>query len=222
MSLMSKMLAQCRRPSGWFGKLVSRGMNVSHSKLTDWGLKHISIEKNFAILDIGCGGGGTLFKLASVAAEGKVCGIDYSEESVRASRRKNGKLIRAGRVTVQHGSVSAMPFSGSLFDLVSAIETHYFWPNLASDLKEVLRVLKPGGRLIVMGGEYKGGKYDERNAKWAELGNMAYHTATELRELLSTVGFSEVEVFEEYEKGWICAVGRRPMHALQSDYQASS
>jgi hypothetical protein len=60
-----------------------------------------------------------------------------------------------------------------------------------------------------MGGEYKGGKYDERNAKWVELGDMAYHSPDELGELLA-VGYSEVEVFEDYDRGWICAVGRKP------------
>jgi 2-polyprenyl-3-methyl-5-hydroxy-6-metoxy-1,4-benzoquinol methylase len=51
-------------------------MNLSHSKLTDWGLTHIPVEKHFAILDVGCGGGRTISKLAAMAAQGKVYGVD--------------------------------------------------------------------------------------------------------------------------------------------------
>jgi SAM-dependent methyltransferase len=214
MGIMGRILGQCRKPTGWLGRLVARGMNISHSKLTDWGLSHVSVGKHFTILDIGCGGGGTVRKLAGIATEGKVYAIDYSEESVRISRKRNRELIEAGHVEVQHGSVSTLPFLDSMFDLVSAVETHYFWPDLVNDMKEVLRVLKPGGILIVMGGEYRGGKYDERNAKWVELGDMAYHSTDELRELLSAVGYSEVEVFEDYDRGWICAVGRKPTQFL--------
>jgi SAM-dependent methyltransferase len=66
-----------------------------------------------------------------------------------------------------------------MFDLVTAIESHYFWPDLVNDMKEVLRVLKPDGMLLMMGGEYKGGKYDKRNLQGVELANMAYHSADE-------------------------------------------
>ena len=209
MSMMSKLLGQCRKPKGWLGRQVARGMNFSHAKLTDWGLKHLIIEKSFTILDIGCGGGGTISKLAAIAMDGRVYGIDYSEESVKISQRRNSRLIKTGRVEIQQGSVSNIPLPDGLLDLVSAIETHYFWPDLIADLKEVLRVLKVGGKLILVGGEYRGGKFDERNAKWVELGKMNYHTVDELRKLFPEAGFSEVEVFEEYEKGWICAVGRK-------------
>jgi SAM-dependent methyltransferase len=60
-----------------------------------------------------------------------------------------------------------------MFDLVTAVESHYFWPDLVSDMKELFRVLKPGGMLVMMGGEYKGGRYDERNEQWVELARLA-------------------------------------------------
>jgi SAM-dependent methyltransferase len=209
MGFMSRLLAQCRRPTGWFGRLVARGMNISHAKLTDWGLSHISIGRRFTILDVGCGGGGTIRRLARIAPEGQIYGIDYSEESVRISRGANRRLIAAGRVDIRHGSVADLPFPDGLFDLVTAVETHYFWPDLSEDLIEVLRVLKPGGRLILMGGEYRGGKYDDRNAEWVKLADMAYHTPDELRDLVAAAGYSEAEVFEVYDRGWICALGRK-------------
>lgn len=210
MDIMSGMLRQCRKPRGWFGRFMAWGMNSGHAKLTDWGLTHVFIDRRFTILDIGCGGGATIFKLAGMASEGKVYGLDYSEESVRVARIRNRASIKAGQVDIRHGSVSAMPFTDDMFDLVSAVETHYFWPDLNADLKEVLRVLKPGGTLILIGEAYKGGKFEERNEKWVVLGNMAYHTIPELRELLSSAGYAGVEVNEDFDQGWMCAKGIKP------------
>jgi 2-polyprenyl-3-methyl-5-hydroxy-6-metoxy-1,4-benzoquinol methylase len=78
---------QCRKPMRWAGKPYLWLMNITHSGLTDWGLRHVVIEKPFTILDVGCGGGKTVAKLAALASEGKVYGIDYSSESVATSRR---------------------------------------------------------------------------------------------------------------------------------------
>ena len=210
MGMMSKVLRQCRKPTGWLGRMVARSMNFSHSDMTNWGLGQISIGKSDTILDVGCGGGGTIRKLARIAAQGRVHGIDYSAESVRIATKTNRELIEAGRVEIRHGSVSSLPFPDDFFDLVTAIETHYFWPELVNDMKEVLRVLKPGGILLVLGGEYKGGKYDERNQHWVELGDMAYHTVDEFDRLLCTVGLTEVQVLEHASKGWMCGMGRKP------------
>jgi ubiquinone/menaquinone biosynthesis C-methylase UbiE len=156
MSNMSKLLKQCRKPTGWLGRSVARGMNISHSKMTNWGLSHISIGEYATVLDIGCGGGGTIHKLAQIVTKGKIYGIDYSEDSVRISQNTNKGAVQAGRVEIRQGSVSSLPFPEDMFDLITAIETHYFWPDLINDLKEVLRVLRRGGTLIMIGGEYKG------------------------------------------------------------------
>jgi len=100
-------------------------MNSTHSKLTDWGLKHILIKDHDTILDVGCGGGRTVSKLAAVATQGKVHGVDYSEESVAATKRMNARWIDLGRVEIRHASVSRLPFPDGMFDLVTAVETYF-------------------------------------------------------------------------------------------------
>jgi SAM-dependent methyltransferase len=210
MSIMSKLLNQCRKPTGWLGRAAAWGMNRGHSEVTDWGLGHISIGKDDTILDVGCGGGETVCKLTGIAPQGRVYGVDFSEVSVAVSRSRNRQLTKIGRVDIQFGSVSCLPFPDGMFDLVTAVETHYFWPDLVSDMQEILRVLKPGGKLAVIGEAYKGGKYEERNRKWVEWGDMAYHTIDELSELLSVAGCSDVQMFEDYERGWLCGIGKKP------------
>src|SRR5215475_4285391 len=145
----SGRMSQCKKPRGWLGRFLLRKMNSRHSKLTDWGLGQVSIQPDSTILDVGCGGGRTLSKLAGLATEGKVYGLDYSEESVAVSRRTNAHWIDAGRVEVREGSVSRLPFSEGRFDLVTAVETHFWWPDLPAGVREIFRVLKPGGKVIV-------------------------------------------------------------------------
>jgi ubiquinone/menaquinone biosynthesis C-methylase UbiE len=188
-------------------------MNASHSKLTDWGLKQISIENHYTILDVGCGGGRTVSKLAAIATQGKVYGIDFSEESVATTKRTNAQWIDLGRVEVRHGSVSQLAFPDSMFNLVTAVETHFWWADLPGDMREVLRVLKPGGTLIVIGEIYKGmttgaGKLAE---KYASRTGMTLLSVAEHRELFSNTGYLDVQAVEKREKGWICGIGRKPV-----------
>jgi ubiquinone/menaquinone biosynthesis C-methylase UbiE len=208
----SAPVSQCQKPTGWFGRFTLWRMNSGHSKVTDWGLAHISIEKHYTILDVGCGGGRTISKLAAAATEGKVYGVDFSEESVAASKRTNARSIDIGRVEVRHGSVSQLPFPDGMFDLVTAVETHFWWPNLPGDMREIFRVLKPGGKLIIIAEVYKGANttVSKLAEKFASRTGMTLLSVDEHRELFTTAGFSDVQVIEERNKGWICGVGTKP------------
>jgi ubiquinone/menaquinone biosynthesis C-methylase UbiE len=186
-------------------------MNSGHSKLTDWGLSHISIRPHNAVLDVGCGGGRTVSKLAAIATEGKVWGVDFSKESVAVAKRTNQKWIAMGRVEVVEGSVSQLPFSADVFDVVTAVETHFWWPDLPGGMCEVLRVLKPGSRLVVIAEIYKGA--NTRVAKLAEKlhpPGMTLLSVSEHHELFASAGYSDVQIIEEPSKGWICGMGMKP------------
>ena len=213
MTSRSAPVNQCSKPRGWLGRFTLWRMNSSHSNLTDWGLEHISIENHHTVLDVGCGGGRTVSKLAAIATRGKVYGVDYSEESVAASKRTNAHWIALGRVKIRYGSVSHLPFSDGTFDLVTAVETHFWWPNLPGDMREVFRVLKPGGTLVLIAEIYKGAnttaaKFAE---KYASRTGMTFLSVNEHRQLFANAGYSDVQVIEERDKGWICGVGRKPI-----------
>lgn len=205
------LIRQCRKPAWWPGRLFLWGMNISHAGVTTWGLKHVEVKKDFTILDVGCGGGQTVDTLAAAARDGKVYGVDYSATSVAASRSRNARAIAAGHVDIREGSVSKLPFPDGMFDLVTAVETHYYWPDLVADMREVLRVLKPGGTFLLIAEAYKGGGSLEVPTGLAMkvLGG-SHLTASEHRELLTRAGYADVALFEERSRGWICGVGRRP------------
>lgn len=204
--------SQCQKPAGWLGRFILRNMNARHSKVTDWGLSHISINEHEVVLDVGCGGGRTVSKLAAIVTQGKVYGVDHSPESVAMAGKINREWIAGARVEIREGSVSQLPFSPGVFDLVTAVETHFWWPNLPSDMREVLRVLKPGGRLIIIAEIYKGAQTRMARAaeKYLPLSGMTLLTVDEHRELFANAGFSDVQIMTEPAKGWICAIGRKP------------
>jgi ubiquinone/menaquinone biosynthesis C-methylase UbiE len=204
------VLKQVRKPDRWLGRLFTSVMNHSHSHLTDWGLAHVRIEHDASILDIGCGGGRTIEKLAALAIDGKVCGIDYAPGSVAASRAKNSDLVRTGRVKIERASVSHMPFGADEFDLVTAIETQYYWPDLVNDMRETVRVLKPGGVLLVIAETYKGASNEFIQGWIMRLLGSSSLSVQDQRELFARAGYGDVEVFEERAKGWICVKGEKP------------
>jgi ubiquinone/menaquinone biosynthesis C-methylase UbiE len=205
------VVVQCRKPRWLVGRLFVWLMNRSHSGLTTWGLSHVSIGKGDTILDVGCGGGKTIDRLAAVATEGRVYGIDHSEESVAAARRTNRELITAGRVDIRSGSVSQMPFPDRTFNLITAVETHYYWPEPAADLREVLRVLKPGGTLVLIAEVYRTPRLGWLNQLIMKLLGGSCMTVREHAEMLESAGYARIEMFEE-SKGWLCAVARKASH----------
>lgn len=204
------LVRQCRKPTWLPGRLILRSMNLSHSSLTRWGLSHASIQPTDTILDVGCGGGRTIDTMAKAASQGRVFGIDYSATSVEVARRVNAAAIEAGRVCVQQASVSALPFPAATFDLVTAVETHYYWPDLLSDLREVRRVLKPHGRVVLIAEAYRGRRADWLYRPAMRLLRAKYLTVDEHRAALEGAGYSNVDVYTQPSNGWLCAVGSSP------------
>jgi ubiquinone/menaquinone biosynthesis C-methylase UbiE len=210
-------VGQCQKPTGWLGRFVLWNMNSRHSKVTDWGLSKISIRKPDTILDVGCGGGRAVSKLAAIATEGKVYGVDYSTASIAVAKKTNTEWIAMGRVEIREGSVSQLPFADEMFDLVTAVETHFWWPDLPIDMREVLRVVKRGGTLVIIAEIYKGAK--TKTAKLAEKylprSGMKLLSVDEHRDLFANTGYSDVQIIEELDKGWICGIGRKPPKELK-------
>jgi hypothetical protein len=83
---------------------------------------------------------------------------------------------------------------------------------LNADVQEIQRVLKPGGTFVLIAEAYKGGKYDERLQKLDKLrGEMRFcHlTIADHRDLFSRAGYSDIQIIEDYERGWVFGAGKR-------------
>lgn len=212
MNLMSAYLNQFRQPSGCFGRFNLWNMNLRHSRLTDWGLSHVKVAPKAIILDVGCGGGRTIQKLAALAPKGRVYGVDITATSVAMSRSHNRALVDADRVVVEQASVSRLPFADGMFDLVTAVETHFYWPDLPNDLREIRRVLKPDGTVALIVEAYKGGKHARAIQMFADAMRPLGYSHLDVMEhhhLLEQAGY-RARVVEDYDKGWLCALGTQP------------
>ena len=204
MNLCEKMIEMGGKPSGVLGRLLGRLMNLGHRDTYEWGLSHLSMKPDSVVLDVGCGGGAAVRLTAAMVPKGRVCGIDHSPDMVNLSRRVNKQFIEGGRVVVDHGSVSDLPYSDEMFDVVTTFETIEFWPNLSKDLKEVKRALKPGGQLLVVNRHPDKEKGDSH---WIEF--MQIRTSEEYRERLGDGGYVEISIDDRSKPGWIAVLARK-------------
>lgn len=206
MSLIKDFFANTRKPGkGVTGKMMLRMMNIMHNKNAMWCLSNVEIEKTASILEIGCGGGKNISNLLQKAPDAKVYGVDYSQTSVKNSKKFNRKAVSEGKVEVVHGSVSSLPFEDEKFDLATAFETIYFWPDLVNDFKEVNRVLKSGGKFFICNEAAK----PEGFEKWTDMIDMNIYTKDQLKDVLTKAGFTDI-IAREHENGeWLCVIAQK-------------
>ena len=206
---MFGLMDQFRRPTGRRGRFVAVLMNRGHKPLTLWGLTHVKIEPDYVILDVGCGGGKTVSRLAERAPLGKVFGIDYSADMVEYSKKLNKKLVAEDRVEIVEGSVEKTGFSEDFFDLVTAIETYYFWSSFSDAVQEIRRVLKPGGQFLMVNEMVKDGVYDVKAAKTIEQAHVDLISLDDIRNTLEAVGFEDVQIFTKSESPWNAVLAKK-------------
>ena len=188
MGLLKSFFNQCARPEGSLGRAMLCFMNYTHAPLTNWGLKLVNVQDGWTILDVGCGGGFTIRRLLKRSKDAQVYGIDISEESVIKARQVNAEVLDK-QVYVTQGSAEQLPYSDEMFDLVTAVETVYFWPNLPDCLQEVRRVLKPGGKFAIMV------EVVDSDSKWTSIvDGMTAYTPEQLKTLLDDAGFIQTEI----------------------------
>lgn len=200
---------QFRKPTGTTGFDVVNGMNRSHYDLTTWGLAHVQVQPRDTLLDIGCGGGLTVERLATLAAEGTVYGVDHSADCVQWAKERNHAAIANGQVCIRQASVEQLPFDDGSFDKVFAVETVYFWPDIPRNFAEVARVVKPGGQFLIIHEAYACERFRERNRETEAKCRMHILSPKEAVFGLEQAGFSKVDVDTLEDRNWMCCAATR-------------
>lgn len=204
-----KLVENAERPQGFWGKMMIKSMNKGHSELTDWALVHLEIKRSYSVLDVGCGGGKTVSKPCTKIGNGKVFGIDYSELCVEKSKKLNKNNIMCGKASILQASVSSLPFDDDKFDAVTAVETYYFWPDKLNDLKEIYRVLKPGGKLLLV---FEMVKSDEEPNKWDKVEKLLGIEAVSkdsIADILLHAGYQNIRTYSKSSTGWFCVTAEK-------------
>ena len=190
--------SQFSRPSSLMGRLLLRSMNIGHGRLHQWGLKAAGIQLTDRVLDVGCGGGKAISRILEETRR-EVAGVDHSPEAVKTARSVNRAAISSGRLRIVESSVESLPFRDGFFDVVTAFETTYFWPELQAGLTEIHRVLNRGGRLVIAN------EFADRASAgaWAGRLNMRVPDSDALAGAAYEAGFLMVDVSVHPHNGWL-------------------
>lgn len=200
--MVAEKITQCMKPHGEEGIETIQNMNENHKDISKFAFECVNVNENDKILDIGCGGGVNIEKFLKLT-ENNVDGLDYSEISVAESIKRNRVAVQEKRCEVIQSDVSDMPIDDKSYDLVSAFETIYFWPDIENTFKEVLRIIKDNGQFMIAQGTDGNHPDDE---KWlSTVEGMHVYTANQLEEYLLNAGFSNVSSYKK-ENDYILVV----------------
>jgi ubiquinone/menaquinone biosynthesis C-methylase UbiE len=134
---------QLSNPHGVPGYLISKLMNRRNAAINSFAVQQLDLRPSDRVLEIGFGGGVALPALISRCAF--VAGLDRSHDVVKLANIHFSRIVEEDRAEFRVGSVGAIPYDSGAFTKVLTVNCVYFWKGLENSLKEIFRVLKPGG-----------------------------------------------------------------------------
>lgn len=192
------------KPVGEGGRAMVQRMNDSHRPLREWAFSIIPWKHAMRILDVGCGGGAAIYDMLRLSKDSMIDGIDYSPDCVAAASEYNAPDLYF-RAFIREGDVGALPYEDGRYDLVTAVETVYFWPDLSAGIQQIFRVLKPGGMCAILC-EVDG----PERMDWDQVNfEITVYRPEELENELEAAGFCDIASHVK-ENGYMLVTGRKP------------
>jgi ubiquinone/menaquinone biosynthesis C-methylase UbiE len=178
------------RPRGSLGRLGGIIMAHTNKKVAAWAIGLLGVRPTDRVLEVGFGPGVGIELLAEVASSGPVVGVDCSQEMLEQATARNASAIDAGQVDLRKGSVEQLPFDDATFDHVLTVNSMQVWPDAGAGLREIRRVMKPGGKVAIAFTQYAG------------------QPKSGLTEVLAAADFSDGRLAET--DGGFCALAMKP------------
>jgi ubiquinone/menaquinone biosynthesis C-methylase UbiE len=166
----------------------AEGMERDHLPITLPVIRKLQLATTDNILDVGCGSGWLSRRLAQLVPEGRVIGMDISDEMIRVARRSSQDFENVMFVA---GEAAEIPWEGNFFSQAISVESSYYWPEPVAGMKELFRVTRPGGRTWILINYYKDNPFCHQ---WGELLAVKTHllSAEEWSGMFRGAGFAGV------------------------------
>lgn len=172
----------------WAGSGKGESMEHDHWPITQPALEMMRIARDENVLDVGCGAGWLSRILARGVPEGRVVGMDISDEMIHHAREAS---VEFENLVFVVGGVDEIPWEANFFSKAISVESSYYWPDPAKGLREIYRVLREGGSAWIVINYYRDNPHCHQ---WGEL--LAIPTqllsANEWAGLFRDAGFAEV------------------------------
>lgn len=200
----SKLTSQFMRPTGWRGPFVGHVMATKNEAMNRLAVELLNVEPDDHILEIGFGSGTAIAKAAAHLTSGLIAGVDVSDVMVQQARRRNRQFIKDGRVEITLGSVLELPHPDSLFNKVFAVNNFHIWPDQYAALREIRRVLKVCGMLLLPL------RHKHPTRRWLVPPGFSEHEIDQVLQLLDWVGFKNIRTqVYHVDQGVTCVFGQR-------------
>lgn len=191
-----------KKPVGLKGRLVARFMGFAHRSLYKAVAEQLALTEEDEFIDIGYGSGIFIKKHASHVK--MAAGVDISEDMVNMARQFNRRMVETGRADLRLGDVRELEWPDGSFSAAGTIESFFFWPEPVACLKEVHRVLRPGGRLVI---GITANKDDKRDfTKMAREKGFALYSCDDIIGMTREAGFRECTITRRKIAGMVNAI----------------
>jgi ubiquinone/menaquinone biosynthesis C-methylase UbiE len=195
MNAHGKNLSQPGLPRGFIGWIVARIMPLAHSTIYKRVSKVLNLQREDYLVEVACGGGHFLKNYAS-HVQG-VAGLDLSDVQVKMAKWKHRGRIAAGTAEIVQGDAAQLPWEDNSFSAGTTMGSFIGFPEPLKSLKEIYRVLRPGGRAVVSI-EFNAEDGKDRSKEIEKYG-MWIWTEGDVRGMMKEAGFSEISI--TYDKG---------------------
>ena len=164
------------------------GMEQDHLPIALPVLEKMRLAPHHSVLDVGCGSGWLSRRISKMVPEGRVVGMDISDEMIRIARRHS---MDCPSLMFVVGEVAEIPWQANFFTHAISVESAYYWPNPELGIKEIFRVLQPGGTAWILMNYYRDNSHCHQ---WGALLAVQTHllSGEEWSELFRQVGFATV------------------------------